>query len=77
MKYVLIKPDKNADIIFFKGVESYHDMPIGTVYLSNAHVFEYEPDVMQYALDKMWQLSDYTAIPIQDVDIFKAKLARK
>lgn len=83
MKYVLITPSKDGnalkhgfDITFFKDV-GYQDAPIGTYLLSEAHVFEYEPDVMQHALDSMHQLAEYSAIPIQDVDIFKAKLAGK
>ena len=83
MKYVLVTPSKDHDakkngfdISFLDGI-GYNDAPTGTYLLSEAHVFEYEPEVMQHVLDSMWQLSDYSAIPIQDVDIFKAKLAGK
>lgn len=83
MKYVLITPsrDKEAlkegfNISFFKSI-GYNDAPEGTYLLSEAHVFEYEPEVMQHVLDSMWQVVDYSAVPIQDIDIFKAKLAGK
>jgi hypothetical protein len=83
MKYILVAPSKDRtaishgfDIAFFVSI-GYNDQPKDTYLLSEAHVFEYEPEVMQHALDSMWQLVDYSAIPIQDVDIFKAKLAGK
>jgi len=81
MKYVLITPSRDNeakkngfDISFFKSI-GHNDAPEGTYLLSEAHVFEHEPKVMQHVLDSMWQVSDYSAVPIADVDIFKAKLA--
>ena len=79
MKYVLITPNEEADVLFFIGVSD-HDASgfqhaITTELLSDAHVFEYQEDTMQYILNKFPCLQRYTAIPVADVDIFKAKLA--
>ena len=79
-KWVLIKPDKDAGILFFKGVTGCDAQGLQytttTEYLSRAHVFEYTKEQMQYILDKKkFLLSLYAAVPIQDIDIFKAKLA--
>jgi hypothetical protein len=74
MKYVLIKPGSDGEIRFFKRKASEYALET-TEFLSKAHVFEYNADVMQHILDRMYELSEYSAIPIDDIDIFKAKLA--
>lgn len=84
MTYVLIKPDQNADVVFFKGVEDDYSMSmmasspqraVTTELLSDAHVFEYSENEMQYVLDKMACLAAFSAVPIAEIDMFKAKLA--
>ena len=78
-KWVLITPDDNADILFFKGVSD-HDASgfqhaITTEYMAEAVVLEYTEEQMQFILDKMYAVARFTAVPVKDVDIFKAKLA--
>lgn len=83
MKYVLITPNAKADVAFFKGVKDDNSMSvvaeaqraITTDLLSNAHIFEYNEEQMQYILNKMPCLAAFSAVPIQDIDVFKAKLA--
>jgi len=76
MKYVLITPSREADILFFKGVDGHEEFQtvVNTEYLADAHVFEYAEEHMQYVLDRMPSLYRYSAVPIEDIDIFKAKL---
>ena len=79
MKYVLITPSREADILFFKGVDGHEEFQsvVNTEYLAKAHVFEHTEEQMQYVLDRMPSLYNYSAVPMADVDIFKAKLAGK
>jgi hypothetical protein len=74
MKYVLIKPGAGGEIRFFVRKAAENSLET-TAFLSKAHVFEYDTDVMQHILDRMYELNEYSAIPIDDKDIFKAKLA--
>jgi len=78
-KYVLIIPSSEADVLFFKGLSEPNQygfqQGITTALLSDAHIFEYDMETMQYMLDKAPALQKYSAVPIEGVDIFKAKLA--
>ena len=89
MKYVLIRPDEKADVLFFRGIQDIDTFTeltalpktvstqgtVTTEFLSKAHVFDYTEEQMQYVLDKVLCINNYSAVPIQDIDIFKAKLA--
>ena len=73
-KYVLIRPNYDGtEVQFFSSIES--DKHTRTKYLSEAHVFNETPETMQYILDRMREFSHYSAVPMSEVDIFKAKLA--
>jgi len=71
-KWVLIKPDYKADVEFF--CEMSGERPTNTPLLSEAHIFEHDAETMQYILDRMVYFDTYSAIPVEGVDIFKAKL---
>ena len=79
MKYVLITPSREATILFFKGVDGHEEFQsvVNTEFLASAHIFKHTENEMQYILDRMPSLYQYSAVPIADVDIFKAKLAGK
>lgn len=83
-KWILVRPNIDGTVAcFFCGVGTYStgygegQAALTTELLSEAEVFEQDEDTMQYILNKMPCLSKFSAIPIQDIDIFKAKLAGK
>ena len=83
-KWVLIRPSKDGSKVeFFKAAiivqSSYGEgnMAETTELLSEAEVLEQSEETMQYILDKMQFLDKFSAVPVEDIDIFKAKLAGK
>ena len=83
-KWVLIRPNKDGSKVeFFKAAIQYTsaygegNVAETTEFLSEAEVIEKDKDTMQYILDKMDFLDKFSAVPVQDIDIFKAKLAGK
>jgi hypothetical protein len=83
-KWVLIRPSKDGSKVeFFKAAiivqSSYGEgnMAETTELLSEAEILEQSEETMQYILDKMQFLDKFSAVPVQDIDIFKAKLAGK
>ena len=83
-KWVLIRPSKDGSKVeFFKAAiiiqSSYGEgnMAETTELLSEAEVLEQSEETMQYILDKMEFLDKFSAVPVEDIDIFKAKLAGK
>lgn len=84
-KWVLIRPNRDGSKVeFFKAAlivqsESYGEanMAETTELLSEAEVLEQSEETMQYILNKMPFLEKFSAVPVQDIDIFKAKLADK
>ena len=83
-KWVLIRPSKDGrKVEFFKAAiivqSSYGEgnMAETTELLSEAEVLEQSEETMQYILNKMEFLDKFSAVPVEDIDIFKAKLAGK
>lgn len=83
-KWVLIRPSKDGSKVeFFKSAiivtSSYGEgnMAETTELLSEAEILEQSEETMKYILDKMQFLDKFSAVPIADIDIFKAKLAGK
>ena len=83
-KWVLIRPNKDGSKVeFFKAaiiIQSAYgegNMAETTELLSEAEVLEQSEETMQYILDKMQFLDKFSAVPVEDIDIFKAKLAGK
>lgn len=83
-KWVLIRPSKDGSKVeFFKAAivvsTAYGEgnMAETTELLSEAEVLEKSEETMRYILDKMQFLDKFSAVPVEDIDIFKAKLAGK
>ena len=83
-KWVLIRPNKDGSKAeFFESVGTYStaygegQAALTTEFLSKAEVFEKDMDTVRYMLRTMPCLRNFEAVAVQDVDIFKAKLAGK
>ena len=83
-KWVLIRPNKDGSKVeFFKaaiiiqGSYGEGNMAETTELLSEAEILEQDEGTMKYILNRMEFLDKFSAVPIQDIDIFKAKLAGK
>ena len=83
-KWVLIRPNKDGSKAeFFKSAIQYTtaygegNVAETTELLSEAEIIEHSEETMQYILNRMEFLKNFSAVPVADIDIFKAKLAGK
>ena len=83
-KWVLIKPNHDGTKAkFFQAVATYsgaygeRQAALTTDLLSEAEVLEQSEETIKYMMRTFECLNQFDAVRVQDIDIFKAKLAGK
>lgn len=77
MKYVLLRDSHSAGVVFYTGEKIGHDnQPKVTQILSEAKIYDCEnAEEMIELIKSDWALSEFIAAPMDDKDLFKARLA--